>query len=91
MKEGDKTALSLITGTIIPEETLRKLERLQLATKVKKLKMVQLSTLAESIGKDVKYVERLITELIVNDELKAEIKLIEEHMYLVATDEEEKN
>lgn len=86
MKEGDKTALSNVTGAIIPEETLRKLERLQLASKVEKLKMVQVSTLAESLGKDVKYVERLITELIVNDELLAEMQLIDDKMYLVATE-----
>ncbi len=86
MKEGDKTALSNVTGAIIPEETLRKLERLQLASKVEKLKMVQVSTLAESLGKDVKYVERLITELIVNDELQAEMQLIDDNMYLVSTD-----
>jgi hypothetical protein len=87
MKEGDKTALSNVTGAIIPEETLRKLERLQLASKVEKLKMVQVSTLAESLGKDVKYVERLITELIVNDELQAEMQLIDDKMYLVATEQ----
>ena len=46
--------------------------------------MVQLTALAESVGKDVETVERLITELIMNDELQAEMKLIEDKMYLVA-------
>jgi hypothetical protein len=49
--------------------------------------MVQLSTLAESLGRDVETVERLITELIVNDELHAKMKLIEDKMYLVADED----
>ncbi|MCH8906778.1 MAG: hypothetical protein IH840_06790 [Candidatus Heimdallarchaeota archaeon] len=81
---GDKDAIAQSTGLILPEETLRKFDRLELARKVQKLKMVQLSALAESLGKDTETVERLVTELIVNDELKAEIKLIEEKMYIVA-------
>ena len=87
-KDGDKTSISTATGSILPEETLRKFERLELARKVDKLKMVQLSTLAESLGRDVETVERLITELIVNDELKAEMKLIDEKMYLVSSSTE---
>ncbi|MHA2250387.1 MAG: hypothetical protein ACXAD7_08490 [Candidatus Kariarchaeaceae archaeon] len=86
-KEGDKAAISNATGSILPEETLRKFERLELARKVEKLKMVQLSTLAESLGKDAETVERLITELIVNDELHAKMKLIDDKMYLVAEEE----
>ncbi|MHA2091477.1 MAG: hypothetical protein ACW98K_11515, partial [Candidatus Kariarchaeaceae archaeon] len=86
-KEGDKGAISTATGSILPEETLRKFERLELARKVEKLKMVQLSTLAESLGRDVETVERLITELIVNDELHAKMKLIEDKMYLVADED----
>ncbi len=86
-KEGDKVAISSATGTILPEETLRKFERLELARKLEKLKMVQLSTLAESLGKDVETVERLITELIVNDELHAKMKLIEDKMYLVSEED----
>ena len=57
---------------------------MELARSVEKLRMVQLITLAETLGKDVKNVEKLVTELIVNGELKAEFKLIEEKMYLVA-------
>lgn len=90
-KEGDKAIISSITGTIIPEETLRKFDRLELARKLSKLKMVQLVTLAESLSKDVETVERLITELIVNDELHAEMKLIDDKMYLVSTVEEEES
>lgn len=84
---GDKAGISEATSEILPEETLRKFDRLELARKVQKLKMVQLTTLAESLGKDVETVERLVTELIVNDELKAEMKLIDEKMYLVAEQE----
>ncbi|MHA2503753.1 MAG: hypothetical protein ACXAE3_12900, partial [Candidatus Kariarchaeaceae archaeon] len=87
-KDGDKAGISATTGTILPEETLRKFDRLELARKLDKLKMVQLSTLAESLGKDVETVERLITELIVNDELKAELKLVDDKMYLVSEDAE---
>ncbi|OLS22154.1 MAG: 2-phospho-L-lactate transferase [Candidatus Heimdallarchaeota archaeon LC_2] len=87
-KLGDIAAISESAGAILPEETLRKFERLELARKVQKLKMVQLSTLAESLNKDVETVERLVTELIVNDELQAEMKLIDEKMYLVASEQE---
>ncbi|MCE7736175.1 MAG: hypothetical protein GPJ54_14940 [Candidatus Heimdallarchaeota archaeon] len=87
-ESGDINAIAETTGAIIPEETLRKFERLELARKVQKLKMVQLSALAESLNKDVETVERLVTELIVNDELKAEMKLVEDKMYLVANGEE---
>ena len=90
-KDGDKAAISAATGSILPEETLRKFERLELARKLDKLKMVQLTTLADSLGKDTETVERLITELIVNDELKAEMKLIDDKMYLVSATEENKN
>ncbi|MDH5646720.1 MAG: hypothetical protein OEZ01_11965 [Candidatus Heimdallarchaeota archaeon] len=86
-KEGDKAEISKIAGTILPEETLRKFDRIELARKLDKLKMVQLSTLADSLGKDVETVERLITELIVNDELHAEMKLIDSKMYLVALED----
>lgn len=87
-KSGDINAISESAGAILPEETLRKFERLELARKVQKLKMVQLSTLAESLNKDTETVERLVTELIVNDELKAEMKLIDDKMYLVAAEQE---
>lgn len=87
-ESGDINAIAETTGAIIPEETLRKFERLELARKVQKLKMVQLSALAESLNKDVETVERLVTELIVNDELKAEMKLVDDKMYLVANGDE---
>ncbi|MFV2014413.1 MAG: hypothetical protein ACC656_03215, partial [Candidatus Heimdallarchaeota archaeon] len=90
-QSGDINAIGETTGAIIPEETLRKFERLELARKVQKLKMVQLSALAESLNKDVETVERLVTELIVNDELKAEMKLVDDKMYLVANGEETKS
>ena len=88
-KDGDKPSISNAVGFIIPEETNRKFERLELARKLNKLKMVQLTALADSLGKDVETVERLVTELIVNDELQAEMKLIDEKMYLVSTVEQE--
>jgi hypothetical protein len=87
-QSGDINSIAETTAAILPEETLRKFERLELARKVQKLKMVQLSALAESLNKDVETVERLVTELIVNDELKAEMKLVDDKMYLVANGEE---
>ncbi len=84
MKEGDINLLSHATGQIIPENTIRRFERLNLARKVEKVNMVQLEVLADSIGKDVKYVERLITELIVNDEIQAELQYIDDKMYIVS-------
>ncbi len=85
-KAGDKVTLSNVIGSILPEATLRKFERMELARSVEKLRMVQLNTLADTLSKDIKNVEKLITELIVNGELQAEFKLIDDKMYLVALD-----
>ncbi|MCY3415038.1 MAG: hypothetical protein INQ03_25530 [Candidatus Heimdallarchaeota archaeon] len=87
-KDGDKVVLSNVIGNaILPESTLRKFERMELARSVQKLRMVQVHTLAETLNKDVKKVEKLVTELIVNGELQAEFKLIDEKMYLVAKED----
>lgn len=86
-KDGDRVTLSNVIGSILPEATMRKFERMELARSVQKLRMVQINTLADSLGKDVKNVEKLVTELIVNGELQAEFKLIDDKMYLVASDE----
>lgn len=87
-KKGDKVTLSNIISSILPEATLRKFERMELARSVEKLRMVQLNTLADTLSKPIANVEKLVTELIVNGELQAEFKLIDDKMYLVAIDHE---
>ena len=89
--DGDKEKISKIIGYVLPEETLRKLERIDIARKISKLKMVQLATLAESSGLSYENIERMITELIVNDEVKGELKIIEDKMYFVAVEENKKD
>ena len=70
---------------------MRKFERIDIARKISKLNLVQLATLAESSGLSYENIERMITELIVNDEVKGELKIIEDKMYFVAVEENKKD
>ena len=82
-KSGDQIAITEITGSILPDNTIRKLERMDLASKIEKLGTVPLTTLAKTLGKDPEEIERLIAELIMNDDIDVRLEVVDNRMIVM--------
>ncbi len=82
-KEGDNNAISRITGSVLPPQMVRKLERIDLARKIKKLRVVPLSTLAETLNLDPKKLEVMIAELVMKDDLDIKMEVLDNRMVIV--------
>ncbi len=82
-KAGDQLAIKEITGSILPDNTIRKLERMDLASKIEKLGTVPLSTLAKTLGKEPETIERLIAELIMNDNIDVRLEVVDNRMIVM--------
>ncbi|RMG19655.1 MAG: hypothetical protein D6732_29565, partial [Methanobacteriota archaeon] len=90
-KEGDNNAIARITGSVLPPQMVRKLERIDLARKIKKLRVVPLSTLAETLNLDPKKLEVMIAELVMKDDLDIKMEVLDNRMVIVyqGTDSDE--
>lgn len=82
-KEGDNNAIARITGSVLPPQMVRKLERIDLARKIKKLRVVPLSTLAETLNIDPKKLEVMIAELVMKDDLDIKMEVLDNRMVIV--------
>jgi mannose/fructose/N-acetylgalactosamine-specific phosphotransferase system component IIB len=89
--EGDKNAIANFTGMILPETTLRKLERMDVANKIKKLRTVPLLTLAETLNMKSENLELLVAELIMKDDLNIKLEVIDNRMVVVYNENSEEN
>ncbi len=82
-KEGNNNAIATMTGSVLPPPMVRKLERIDLARKIKKLRVVPLRTLAETLNIDPKKLEVMIAELVMKDDLDIKMEVLDNRMVIV--------
>ncbi len=88
-KEGDKQAIANLTGSVLPTQMVRKLERIDLARKIRKLRVVPLTTLAETLNMDPKKLEVMIAEMVMKDDLDIKMEVLDGRMVIVYDGPEE--
>ncbi len=80
---GDSNLVSSLAGGYLPNQTLRKLERLELARNIKRLRTIPLETLADISNMDTKTIESMIAEMALKDNLNVKMEMIDNRMIVV--------
>jgi len=89
-KKGDIQRVLTIAGT--PSNgLLRKKKRVELAEKIKKFGTIPIETLADSVDIDPKELEKLVYEMINENEINAKIELVEGRLTIVQLTDETEN
>lgn len=83
-KIGDKNKITSITGSILPENAIKKLERMDILNIIAKMGTIPLKTLAETISKKPEEVEVLVAQLIMNDNAPLKMELIDNRMVIIS-------